>query len=462
MGIFTRVMDALAARQLRSSGYRLPGESDTGASEVGYRTRLTDRVNRMYAEMAVNLEIRQTIQDIRLMDKQDPRVRRIHTRTARSAVKGGLILETGAGNEALKKRWHTFAKRLGLDQRAKLESDFRGLMMEGNLPLQMVVSQDGSRPQVIGAVRMPSETIVPKTGTDGRITNPSAAYEQIDWPGNKVIASFALWQLKMVRLAPDNYDDWGCLGRPYIDAGRTLWKQLTMTETDLVVRRRTRAAQRMHHNIPGMEKKDLQEYQKGIEQDQAEGNWKDYYTNRKEAAVNPVGGDANLDQIKDIVLLLDAFHTSAPAPKGLFGYVDDIPRDILEDLKRDMAEELESMQELVAEAYQKAFELDLLLAGINPLATEFEIKFKEPHAMTMNQRADLALKRQAVGASRDTVWRTAGLDPDREQANRKKEADELDPYPDNVAGPASGTRPRVSITPGNERKGDSGTSISNS
>lgn len=138
-----------------------------------------------------------------------------------------------------------------------------------------------------------------------------------------------------------------------------------------------------------------------------------------------------------------------------------MPRDILEDLKRDMAEEMESMQELVAEAYQKAFELDLLLAGINPLGTEFQVLFKEPHAMTMNQRADLALKRQAVGASRDTIWRTAGLDPDREQKNRKEEADKFDPYPDNVAGPGTGNRPRVSITPSNERKGDSGTSISN-
>lgn len=461
MGIISRVMDSLAERRLRAQGYRMPGETDTESSERGYRTRLMDRVNRLYAEMAVNLEIRHTIQEVRLMDKKDPRVRRIHTRTARSAVKGGLIMETGAGNDALKKRWADFVKRLGLDQRAKLESDFRGLMMEGNLPLQMVVSESGGPPRVIGAVRMPSETIVPRTGKDGRITEPAAAYEQIDWPDNKVIASFALWQLKMVRLAPDNYDDWGCLGRPYIDAGRTLWKQLTMTESDLVIRRRTRAPQRMHHNLAGASREELTEYQKDIEQDQSEGNWKDYYTNKKDAAVTAVGGDANLDQVRDIILLLDAFHTSAPAPKGLFGYVDDIPRDILEDLKRDMAEEMESMQELVAEAYQKAFELDLLLSGINPLAIEFQILFKEPHAMTMNQRADLALKRQAVGASRDTVWRTAGLDPDREQANREKEADEFDPYPDNVAGPGTGQPPRVSITPGNERKGDSGTSIAN-
>lgn len=463
MGILSNLLDRVADRRMRDRGYKLPGEHEP-STESGSRVRPLDQAARTYAEMWIDLEIRQSIHDVRLMDKQDPRVRRIHTRTARSAVKGGLVLEVGAGNEALKKRWREFEQRLGLDQRAKLESDFRGLMMEGNLPLQMVVSRpEVGRPQVIGAVRMPSETIMPRVGKDGRFEDVKRAYDQIEWPGNRVVASFALWQLKMVRLAPDNYDDWACLGRPYIDAGRKLWKQLTMTESDLVVRRRTRAPQQLHHNIPGATDPEMKSYQKNVEKDQAEGNWKDYYTNKKDAGVTAIGGDANLDQIKDIVLLLDSFFSSAPAPKGLFGYVDDIPRDILEDLKRDYAEELESMQELVAEAYQQAFALDLLLAGINPQAVDFQIRFKEPHALSVNQRADLALKRQAVGASMDTVWRTAGLDPDREKGNLEKEAEDLDPYPSGVAGPegGSGRQPRVSITPSNERKGDSGTSISN-
>ena len=462
MGIFS-FLDRFAIRRAKNQGYKLPGETQP-STETGTRLRPIDQANRVYNNMWVNLEIRQSIHDIRVMDKIDPRVRRVHTRTARSAVKGGLVLNTGTGNAALKKRWQTFVKRCGLDQRAKLESDFRGLMMEGNLPLQCVISTPSEgRPQVIGLVRMPAETIVPRTGTDGRFVDPAAAYDQIAWPDQRVMASFALWQLKLVRLAPDNYDDWGCMGRPYMDAGRKVWKQLTMTESDLVVRRRTRAPQRTAHMLEGMQKEDLIAYKAEVEQDQAEGNWKDYFANAK-GTIQAVSGDANLDQIKDIGLLLDAFMTSAPAPKGLFGYADNLPRDILEDLQRDFAEEKESMQELAAEAYQQAFELDLLLSGLNPLAYDCQVAFLEPHAMTRNQRADLSLKQQAIGASKDTVWRTAGLDPDKERANLEAEADELDPYPGGIAGPEGGTprTPRVTITPGNERKGDSGTSISNS
>src|SRR3546814_17524389 len=64
----------------------------------------------------------------------------------------------------------------------------------------------------------------------------------------------------MVRIRPDNYDNLGSLGRPYLDATRAVWRQLTMTDRDLVVRRPTRAPQRLVHVLAGSHKPTLDDY----------------------------------------------------------------------------------------------------------------------------------------------------------------------------------------------------------
>lgn len=465
MGILNDLVSRFRGRSSATEA-TVPGETTRPSTEIGRRPNLIDQTTRIYREMFVYADLRQSILDIRSMDRLDARVKRIHGRTARTAVKGGLVLDAPRGRETLRRRWRDFERRCGLNQRDKLESDFRGLMAEGNLPLQIVISTDG-RPQVVQLVRMPAETIVPRVDETGRYKDPGHAFDQIAWPDERAIAQFALWQLVLKRLSPENYDDFGCMGRPYLDATRKVWQQLSMTEADMVVRRRTRAPQRMAHLMKGMDREQLEAYRADVEADQADGNWKDYYANT-DGSIQAVGGDANLDQIADVVHLLDTFFAGAPAPKGLFGYAGDLSRDILEDLKRDYYDELDSMQELVAEAYEQAFRIELLLAGVNPDADDFTVRFAERQAETPNQRSDRALKQQALGASKETVWRTAGLDPARERQNLEREADDLDPYPTDVAGdddpdtpPRAPGAPRVSITPGNERKGDSGTAISN-
>ena len=220
--------------------------------------------------------------------------------------------------------------------------------------------------------------------------------------------------------------------------------------------------------LEGATDEDLQEYRDRLEQDRKSGiDASDFYLNRR-GGVTAIGGDANLDQIADVSHLLDTFFAGAPAPKGLFGYVGDLSRDILEDLKRDYFEEIDALQDTLSTAYETGFRLDQLLAGNNPDSMEFRIKFAERRTETPNQAADRALKYQALGgASMDTVLRTAGLDPQRELEQREQEADDIDPYPDpqNISAPATDpTRPKsgvVSITPGNARKGDSATSIGN-
>src|SRR3546814_19565574 len=98
----------------------------------------------------------------------------------------------------------------------------------------------------------------------------------------------------MVRIRPDNYDNWGSLGRPYLDATRAVWRQLTMTERDLVVRRHTRAPQRLVHVLEGADKPTLDAYENSTKAKQGLVQT-DFFLNRK-GSVTEVPGDTNLDE----------------------------------------------------------------------------------------------------------------------------------------------------------------------
>ncbi len=437
-----------------------PAEEPTpNTSEAGVRTTEERRLEALYQTMYADPELRMAIYDIRQMHARDGRVKKIHGRTARAMTKGGLRIEGASGKKRIHRLFADYVTRLGLNNRAKLESDARGCMMEGNLPMQWVVDQTG---RVVKGVRMPTETIRPNVGENGQFVDPRVAYEQWDYLKGKAIAGFALWQMTLGRLSPGNIDDMGSMGRPYLDASREVWRKLTMTEEDLVIRRRERAPMRTAHFLEGATEEELDKYREQIEADQTQITT-NFYSNRK-GSVQAVQGDANLDQIADVAHLLDTFFSGAPAPKGLFGYVSDLNRDILDDLKQDFFDELDALQDTVAWVYEQGFRLDLLLRGINPDSYDFRVIFSERLTETLNQRADRGLKLQALGASRRTTWETAGLNPEEEIERLEDEADADSPYPsEHQIGGNGGTpsQPRISITPGNRRKGESGTSVSN-
>ena len=436
------------------SAFTQAGYIQPGNTERGYRATPENSVKYLYRQMGVESGLRASILDIRHMDRVDGRVKKVHTRMARTAVKSGLKLEMTKADKKIQKKWTDFKKRLRLNRQEKLESDARGLVMEGNMVLQWVIN---GLNQVAGAVRMPAETIKPLVNEAGRFIDPKSAYEQINVnTGIRIGDPFPLWRLTVVRLNPDSFDDMGSLGRPYMDASRAIWTKLCMTEEDMVIRRRERAPMRTAHVLEGATTTELDEYKLKTEDDQKEVTT-NYYLNKK-GAVTAVQGDANLDQIKDIGLLLNSFYAGAPAPKGLFGYPDGLNRDILEDLKKDYFDEIDSLQDIQAYAYDLGFRLDLLLAGINPDSYEFQVKFVERKTETPNQAADRALKLQALGASQTTVEETAGLEPAKEEARREDEPDRFNPYPTGEEGSAG--PPRVRVTPGNAPKGESATTIS--
>jgi len=429
----------------------------TPSTERGFRSTAENQMFYLQNFFGIDYQLRATILDIRHMHRIDPRVKKIHGRTARAAIKGGLRLEASSDKKRLHTLWQKFERRLNLHNTQKLESDAKGLLMEGNLPMQWVLD---SNQRIVSGVRMPAETIVPQVGKNGQFIDPSKAFIQWDILEGKESASFPLWQLSLVRLDPENWDDKGCMGRPYLDASRTVWQKLMMTEDDLVLRRHARAPQRKVHVLEGATDEALTDYKMQTETAMAQGVQTDYYLNRK-GSVSSLDGDAHLDQIADVAYLLDTFFSGAPAPKGLFGYTDGLSRDVLEDMKRDYFEELDALQDLQAMVYEQGFRLDLLLQGINPDNYRFKVKFAERRTETPSQSADRALKIQALGASQDSVWRIANLDPKQELEQREAEQKSREPYPDDDDEEGDKPKPKITITENNAKKGESATDVSN-
>jgi hypothetical protein len=422
-------------------------------------------LNRLYNELYVSPALIVAIREVRLMDKTDPRVKKIHKRMARDATKGGIVIQwEGEESDKIKRLFLEFKNRLQLNNPQKLHSDARGAVIDGTLVIQWVVND---QLKVVKALRMPAETIKPDTDPTGQFKNINSAYKQLDPVGGySVIAEFAFWQLSLCRLDPDNYDDHGSPGRPYLDATRTPWKQLNMTEKDLVIRRRTLSPQRFSHVLEGATEEQLKAYKQEVEADKHQITT-DFYSNSK-GGVNGIQGDAALGEIADVVHLLDTFFAGSPGSKGLFGYADGLNRDILEDITNDYYEEIDGLQDTLSQCYYEGFRLECLLHGLNPDAFKFSIRFSERKTESRNQKADLALKYQALGVGNTIAWETAGVDTEYVKSKLKEESKNRKAYgledEDPEAADHNGQDPKrkgVKITPGNAPKSESATSIQN-
>lgn len=433
------------------------------AGEKGDRLPSDTAMQRaMRSAMFVDYERRALVATIRKMDQQDGRVKYVHGRTASDVIRGGLVMQTTSA--IIKAQWERFETSLQLDNWEKLKSDARGLVMEGNLALQLVLND---QQDVAAAVRMPSDTITPMVTLGGRFKDPAKAFVQRDVMTGKELASFAAWQMALGRLDPDNWDDLGSMGRPMLDGCASVWRKLVMTEEDLVIRRRMRAPLRLAHVLEGADEPALETYRQTVESGKGEITT-DFYLNRK-GGVQAVQGDATLGDIGDVAHLLSTFFAGSPAPKALFGYTDGVARDVLEDLKRQYYDTVDGLQDAQGGTYAFAFRIHLLLQGIDPAPDDFYLRFATRRTETNNQLADLALKWMALGLPDEWIQTQLGLDPQKIRAMKLKQAKSTDPYPNplrigdggggNGGAGGGGSPTNVSITPSNAPKGESATSV---
>lgn len=433
------------------------------ANERGARVPTDVAMARFYRQFAMSTEVREKIILLRDMEARDGRVKRIHNQVAGDTIRGGLVMQftETSSSETLRKAWMGFAHRLRLDQVGKLKSDARGLVCEGNLPLQMVLAPGDK--EIAAAVRMPAETIVPVVDDGGRFADPMRAYEQRDVMTGRVMATFAAYQLQLGRFDPLSFDDMGEMGRPLLDASVETWRKLVMTEEDLVIRRRQRAPLRMAHVLEGADEATLNTYRQTVEGEKGLITT-DFYLSRK-GSVTAIQGDAKLNEIEDVVHLMDCFFAGSPLPKGLMGFTNGLSRDVLEDLKRGYYDQVDEMQDALAWEYEQAFRLNLLFKGIVAGPEEFRLRASTRRTETPNQVADLGLKLMGLGLPPPLVWEEMGYDPVAVLAAVDAWAKRADPYPGAGVVPVPGlpgaapAAPTVKVTPGNARKGESATAV---
>jgi hypothetical protein len=219
---------------------------------------------------------------------------------------------------------------------------------------------------------------------------------------------------------------------------------------------------RTAHVLEGADDHEIETYRQKVEGDQ-QSVTTNYVLNKK-GGVTAIQGDANLDQIADVVHLLDTFFSGAPGPKALFGYPGDTSRDILEDLKRDYFDRLDSHQDVISWVYEQGFKLQILLSGRNPDAFDFHIKFAERLTTTPSQKMDMALKSSGLGTSKKTSFEIAGIDPilEKKRLDDEKNNDLYNSYPSENEIHIKSRTPRATVVEDNDKKGESQTSIKNS
>jgi hypothetical protein len=230
-----------------------------------------------------------------------------------------------------------------------------------------------------------------------------------------------------------------------------------MTEEDQVLRRRTRACLRLAHILEGATPEEIDAY-KAMNKDTLQNPLEvtsDFFMNKK-GAVQPIQGDANLDQIADVKELKRDFFAGSGVPEHMLGYVEGVNRDIFADSLEAYYEILEDVQELQADGYEDGFRLQLLLKGINADGYEWELKFKGRKVESDNQLADRMLKHMSLGIPPAMIWPQMGYDAEAVKTARDKAAKEKDPYQDRLdqeLGGANGKGNQIKNVNGNARKG---------
>ncbi|HUU31630.1 MAG TPA: hypothetical protein VMY69_05985 [Phycisphaerae bacterium] len=404
-------------------------------------------------------DIRTKIDEIDALDESNGQVKQLHSKLAKFATRGGVsFVLRNDENERMTQIANDWIKRVHLDKRDIRKEHARRLLKHGNIVLQNVVS---SSDRIEALVVMPTQTMKPLVDDRGQFTNPAKAYVQMDPMGMTEVTSFAKWQIS-----------WGALdreanrlyGRPMIDAERKRAKQITMTDDDLVIRRRVRAALRYLHIVEGARPEEMDSY-RADNKDSLENPFNpvnDFFSN-KAGAITAIQGDANLDQIADVQLLNKKFYAGCGVTAHQFGLIeDDLNRDVYEDTLGDLFEVIEDIQETCCDTWEESLRVEFLLAGINADAYDWDLKLEGRKVETPNQRMDRGIKAQTMGIPlKYIVTEILNWPWEKIKTMIDEEAAEMDPYGARIDDELNDDqgKPPLKIVEGNQRGKQSATYV---
>jgi len=340
---------------------------------------------------------REVIEACNEMYKGDTRPKAVIDRVADGAVRRGFTLsvapadaESSATNDTQAKKAQTIlnalVERTGVEHKA--HRYLRRVFRDGDLFLQAVVD---SQKQVASLHRMPTQEMHRNSNDIDEFDDPAFAYWQAphhsaysytltppmrDAEGRSGVTWFADWQIIHARW---DHDEGERYGRPLLSAARGPFKRYREGETDMAVRRKTRAGLKYLHQIKSDATDAIENYKKANKAALTNplAAVVDFFS-AGEASVTAIQGDARLGELADVLHHLDAFFAVSPLPMALIGYGRDINRDVLRDQYQAYLRALDEIAEwFEGQVLRPLFELELLLHGIVPDNVTITVQWAE-------------------------------------------------------------------------------------
>ncbi len=395
MGLIDRLTNLFRKKQ--------PGAEPTTADEHPTPARLMDSIEMFRAER----DRAGVVAACRDMYRTDARVKRIIGTLARDAVRGGFTIQSD----------DTRAMQVATDmvQRVRLtdriDDWIRLALRDGDTLLEVGIT---ARNEIAELTRKPTLEMRRNSDRFDRFADPGKAFFWADemWMGQdapKDAIWFAQWQIIHARWA---HDEGQRYGSPLFGEAIKPYRRLDQGEMDIAIRRKTRAGMRYHHVVEG-DKADIETY-KSINQaalDQPFAAKIDFFSNRP-GGISTIQGDANLDQIADVMHHLRTFWTASPIPMSLIAYGQDLNRDIVSEQKEQYDEDLPTITQWAEdEIVRPAIDLQLLLAGILPETAAYAVNWANKRvltAATLRDLADAALRLRAFGLPDEVILTLIG------------------------------------------------------
>jgi len=328
----------------------------TGYSSLASRFKVeTDRVSR--------------VRLARQMYDEDTRYEGIVNALARDATKGGFQVEVKNHHEAQREA-DDLMRRLKLNDR--LDDWVRLTLRDGDSFLEPGVTKERD---VVEVTRKPTLHMRRNSDKTDRFSDPLHAYWYTDeiymqQPTGDVLW-FPEWQIVHVRW---HHDEGSRYGRPLLSSGRKAWRRIDEGETDVAIRRKTRAGMRYLHIVEGDEGQiEAYKTRNAAALNDVNVALADFFSN-KPGSITAISGDSTIGHIEDIVHHIDTLFLGSPVPKSILGYGRDLNRDVLDQQKEQYDETLDAVVKwVVGQMITPLLELQWLLKGILPEEVKYDV-----------------------------------------------------------------------------------------
>lgn len=356
-------------------------------------------------EMAASRSRTAVIRACREMYGADTRGKAVISRLATDMVRGGfkVEMEPGGQSQAAQEIADALIARLNLELR--LDDWVRLSLRDGDSFLELGVDD---RMEISSVTRKPTLEMRRNSNSRDTFDDPRRAF----WQGDEWVTGepplnaiwYAEWQIIHARW---HHDEGSRYGEPLFSAAAKPYKRMTEGETDLAVRRKTRAGVKFVHKFPaGTPEPEIRRY-KEINKDSLNNPTAAIADFFGTVDIAQLQGDAQLGQIDDVMHHIRTWFLASPAPMSLLGYGQDLNRDVLDAQEQQYLRTLEGLESWPeTEIIRPLLERQWLLKGILPDGLTYQIKWvsKAPlTAASVDQASTAALKLKALGAPDDAV-----------------------------------------------------------